>query len=130
MLDLRLQRERHRTLAPVEQVREAAVGDHDVGKGVRPRRDCCQRLPVRLVIESQLQDADRLAATRDGSEDPEATEVRDDLDLLLGERTTVRCTRERDRWLRSRFTSSSSGLARGRGSTGSMPGRCSPQSGS
>ena len=61
MLDLSLQRERHRTLAPVEQVREAAVGDHDVGKGVRPRRDRCQRLPVRLVTDSQLQDADTMS---------------------------------------------------------------------
>ena len=96
MLELCLQRERHRTLAPVEQVGEAAVRDHDVGKGVRPRRDCCQRLRVRLVIESQRQDADCLAAARHGSEDPEANNVRDDLNLLLRERMTMRRSCERD----------------------------------
>ena len=96
MLELCLQRKRHRALAPVEQIGEAAVGDHDVCKGVSPRRNGCQRLLIRLVIKSELQHANRLAATRDGSEDPESIVVPGDLNLLIRERTTMRCLRQRD----------------------------------
>ena len=91
MLELCLQRKRHGTLAPVEQVSEAAVGDHDVGKGVRPSRHDCERLLVRLGIKSELQHTDRLASTRHGSKNPESIRVLHDLDVLLRERTTMRC---------------------------------------
>ena len=77
--------------APVEQVSEAAVGDHDVGKGVRPSRHDCERLLIRLGIKSELQHTDRLASTRHGSENPETIGVLHDLDVLLRERTTMRC---------------------------------------
>src|SRR5918995_1514484 len=97
MLELCLQRERHRTLAPVEQVSEATVGDHEVRKGVCPSRDECERRLVRLGLESAFQHADRLASTRDGSENPESISVLLDLDVLLRERTTMRCARQRDR---------------------------------
>ena len=97
MLELCLQRKRHGTLAPVEQVSEAAVGDHDVGKGVRPSRHDCERLLIRLGIKSELQHANRLASTRHGSENPETIGVLHDLDVLLRERTTMRCAGERDR---------------------------------
>ena len=63
MLDLRLQRQRHRTLPPIEQVRKPAVSDHDVREGVRRARDAGDRLLVGLLIEPHLQDADGLAAT-------------------------------------------------------------------
>ena len=46
VLDLGLQRQRHRALAPFEQVGEAAVGDHDVGQRVRCAR---RRRPASLV---------------------------------------------------------------------------------
>ena len=47
VLDLGGQRQRHRALAPLEEVGEPAVGDDDVGERVRGERDVGQRLLVR-----------------------------------------------------------------------------------
>ena len=63
---------------------------------MRPRRNGCERLLVRLVIKSELQHADRLAATRHGSEDAESSRVSDYLNLLLRERATVWRAGQRD----------------------------------
>src|SRR6185503_12066126 len=97
MLELCLQRKRHGTLAPVEQVSEAPVGDHNVGKGVRYSRHDCERLLIRLGIKSELQHPDCLASTRHGSENPEAIRVLHDLELLLRERTAMRCASQHHR---------------------------------
>ena len=81
---------------PVEQVSEAAVGDHDVGKGVGPSRHDCERRLVRLGLKSESQYATaspRLVTGADTRIHPSAH----NLDVLLRERTAMRCPRKRDR---------------------------------
>jgi hypothetical protein len=95
VLDLRLQGKWQRALPPLVEIREAAVGDHDVGKRVRRAHDDVEGLIVGRVGQPQLEDPDRFAAARDRGEQPAAALLRDDLDLLPGKSSPLRRPGER-----------------------------------
>ena len=83
VLDLGGERERHRALAPLEQVGVPAVGDDDVRERVAGLRDRRRSSASSGGAGSaELEHADRLAAAGDRRVEPRAVVVLDDLDAL------------------------------------------------
>jgi hypothetical protein len=86
MLDLRGKRERDRAL---QEVGEAAVGDHDVRERVRSKRDVGQRPLIRRLAQRELEHADRLPAIRDWREYAGSVGTVLHHERLFGERPAV-----------------------------------------
>jgi hypothetical protein len=95
MLDLGGVRKRKRALAPLEQVREPAVGDDDVRQGVRRERDVGQHLFVRQLAEEKLEHTDGFPAV--GHRRTHARPIRGVLqyDRLGGQRAPGRTSHQR-----------------------------------
>src|SRR6478609_4033753 len=82
MLDLRRQRQRNRPLSPLEEIRVAAVCNHDIRQEVRRLSDIGHRLFGRELIQQELENADRFTAAGHGREQPSAAILVDHLDSL------------------------------------------------
>jgi len=95
MLNLCCQRQENRTLSPLEEIGVAAIRNHDVREEVRRQSHVGHRLGDRVLLEPQLQYADRFAATRHRREHASALVLDDHLDRLGGQRPPMRRPRRR-----------------------------------
>ena len=95
MLDLRGKRQRNRALTPLEEVRVAAVRDHNVSEEVAGERDVCHRLLHWEIVQAQFEYANSFAAASHRREEASAAVLGDHLHGLSRQRHPVRRPEER-----------------------------------
>ena len=95
MLDLGRERQRNRALAPRKEVGEPAVGDDDIRKRVRGKRNIGHRPLVRFPGKAYLEHTDGFPAVGYGREHANSAGAVFDLDRLRDKRAAVRSSRQK-----------------------------------